>query len=45
MVNMKVSGHAQQVTSLTRAPPPPTLRGLLTRVMVFVTPPTTVVTT
>lgn len=32
-------------TKLTRAPPPPTPRGLLTRVMVFVTPPTTVVTT
>lgn len=32
-------------SSLTRVPPLPMVRGLLTRVMVLVTPPTTVVTT
>lgn len=41
----QISLSDQQVAVLTRALPPPTLSGLLTRVMVFVTPPTTVVTT
>lgn len=43
--SIKLCHSVSQCYFLTRVPPLPIVRGLLTRVMVLVTPPTTVVTT